>query len=267
MKKFGRIAQDFMTERPNMSAATASNLQRLIMAFGPRWMNQITPEMIREYIQKRRQDEAAAATINRELSVLKQVCRRAEERGITHSDASRGVRFEKGVNKRTRWLTTEEEGGLLDACQPWVWRLVAFDLATGLRRGELLALTWLDIDLEARTLIVRRSKSGKPRTLPLSRVAMDILSNIPGVHEGAVFKKNERPINVNELEDAWQWAKEKAGIEDLHLHDLRHTFATRLSQAGKELYAISQLLGHSSIAMTTRYAHHNVESLRRVVDE
>jgi integrase len=200
------------------------------------------------------------------LSVLKQVCRRAEERGITHSDASRGIKFEKGVNERTRWLTEDEERRLLGACYPWVARIVAFDLATGLRRGELLALNWADVDLEARTLIVRRSKSGKPRTIPLSRVALDILSQITDVHEGLVFKKNEHGFTVGELEEVWRLAKERAGIEDLHLHDLRHTFATRLAQHGIDICAISRLLGHNSVEMSSRYIHHNVESLRRVVD-
>lgn len=263
--KFGQVAADYIREKPNMNASTFSNVHRLIRTFGPVQIKSLTSEMVRQYIVDRRHDGAAAATTNRELTILKQICKRAEERGLVHSDASRGVPFEKGAVQRTRWLTRDEECSLLERSPGWLANIVAFDLETGLRRGELLDLTWENVNLATKTIEITRTKNGVPRVIPLSGRATAILTRLgPGV--GAVFRREGRQISPSELEYFFKLAREKAGIQDLHFHDLRHTFATRLAQRGVELYAIQRLLGHKTIAMSARYSHHNVESLRKAME-
>jgi len=108
----------------------------------------------------------------------------------------------------------------------WLRPLLVTALHTGLRKGELLALTWKDIDFAANILRVERSKNGEKRALPLSRTVQSVLKGIKvRSMTGRVF-----PISVRSLRVAFEAALEKAEIENFHFHDLRHSFATRLSR-------------------------------------
>ncbi len=167
-------------------------------------------------------------------------------------------------NARGRWLTVEEEQVLLaNATNPiWLRPLLITALHTGMRRGELLALTWKDIDFEARLSRVEKSKNGEKRSIPMSQTLRDTLKAIK-VRDisGKVF-----PISIRSVRCAYDKTLEKTGITNFHFHDLRHTFATRLVQNGADLYKVQKLLDHKSITMTQRYAHHYPESLRSSVE-
>jgi integrase len=170
-------------------------------------------------------------------------------------------------NARDRWLTHEEERKLLDnADRPkWLRPMLVLALHTGMRKGEILALRWQDIDLSRRVLTVQKSKNGLKRGIPLSECltatlrALKADTKVIGI-SGRVF-----PISDRSLRQAFAKALRKAHIHDFRFHDLRHTFATRLVQGGVDLYRVQKLLGHKSIAMTMRYAHHCPESLRSSV--
>jgi integrase len=131
-----------------------------------------------------------------------------------------------------------------------------------MRRGELLALTRKDIDNRQRIIRIEHSKNGERRSIPISDTLQSTLGAIK-VRDisGRVF-----PMAVRSLRAAFDKALGKAKIEDFHFHDLRHTFATRLVQNGVDLYKVKELLGHKTIAMTMRYAHHCPESLRSSVE-
>jgi integrase len=174
-------------------------------------------------------------------------------------------------NGRDRWLRHEEERLLLEkATRPSYLRdLIIFAIHTGCRRGEILSLTWQDnIDLFRRTVKVEISKRKKKdkgninkkyKVIPMSETLFQMLlrrSKIMHI-SGWVF-----PISSSSARHAFDEAVKRAGIEDFHFHDMRHTFATRLIQAGVNLYAVKELLGHESINTTARYAHHYPESLR-----
>jgi integrase len=135
-------------------------------------------------------------------------------------------------------------------------------LHTGMRRGEILNLDWNHIDFSRRMLTIHRSKNGKKRSLPMSQTLCDTLRGIK-IRDitGRVF-----PVAVRSLREAFDKAIDKAGLQDFHFHDLRHTFATRLVQNGVDLYKVKELLGHKTITMTMRYAHHYPESLRTSVE-
>ena len=113
---------------------------------------------------------------------------------------------------------------------------------------------------------IQESKNGKPRTLPLNQIALDILmekSKIMNIRHDFVFtSKVGTKIDSDNRRRAFESVLEKTDIQDFHLHDLRHTFASRLAQKGLDIYTISKLLGHKDIRMTQRYAHHCPESLR-----
>jgi site-specific recombinase XerD len=138
--------------------------------FGDRTLAEITPKLIVEYKSRRYAVGVQAATINRELTCLRKAFNLAkrEWEWCRDNPVSR-VSLEKGASKRDRWLTEEEETRLLAACPPWLRELVLFALHSGMRLGEILALTWTGVDLFRKTVTVFRSKNGERRTVPLWR--------------------------------------------------------------------------------------------------
>lgn len=142
--------------------------------------------------------------------------------------------------------------------------VVLLAMNTGLRRGELLALDWSDINLDARMLTVRRenAKSGKQRHVPLNAEALAVLkqwmSQTAGV--GSVF-------GVASVKSGWRSLLTAAKVENFRFHDLRHHFASRLVMGGVDLNTVRELLGHADLAMTLRYAHLAPEHLAAAVEK
>ncbi len=182
----------------------------------------------------------------------------------------RRVSMEKEQNTRDRWLTDQEEIRLLKACPVWLGEIMTFALHTGMRMGEILSLTWEGVDVFRRTVTVFRSKNGERRTIPINQIMLDLLqkkAKIRTLKTNLVFcSKAFTPIEGGHLRRAFRTALRTATVSHFRFHDLRHTFATRLVQAGKDLYKVQRLLGHKSGLMTQRYAHHWPESLRDAVE-
>jgi integrase len=142
--------------------------------------------------------------------------------------------------------------------------VVLLAMNTGLRKSELLALDWTDINMEARMLTVRRehAKSGKQRHVPLNGEALAVLRqwlSQVGDH-GAVF-------GVASVKSGWESLLAAAKIENFRFHDLRHHFASRLVMAGVDLNTVRELLGHADLTMTLRYAHLAPEHLAAAVEK
>jgi integrase len=144
----------------------------------------------------------------------------------------------------------------------WLKPILIFALHTGMRRGEILNLQWTDADFTRRLVRVLKSKNGGKEAIPMSGTVYNILrgQNIRDI-SGRVF-----PVSARCLRQGFEKACSRAGLDDFTFHDLRHTFATRLVQNGVDLYKVKELLGHKTIAMTVRYAHHYPESLRSSVE-
>lgn len=239
--------------------------------FGDRTLAEISPKLIVEYKTRRYAAGVKPATINRELTCLRKAFSLAkrEWEWCRDNPVSR-VSIEKGVNKRDRWLTEEEETRLLTVCPSWLQELVVFALHTGMRLGEILALTWKGVDPFRSTVTVFRSKNGERRTIPLNQTVMALLkekAKVRHLSTALVFpSRTGTLIDANHLRRAFRAAMVKAGLQDFHFHDLRHTFATRLVQSGIDLYKVQRLLGHKTGVMTQRYAHHCPDSLRDGVE-
>jgi integrase len=167
---------------------------------------------------------------------------------------------------RTKYLSPAASRALVEALDGDEDRVAAaailFLLATGCRKGEALAARWEHIDLVAGHWHIPDSKTGQPRDVPLSRLALRALEetwplaqSIPGC--SWAFPSMRRPGRpVQEIRSAWVRAKTMAGIEsDFRLHDLRHTFASLLVNQGHTLYDVGQILGHRRAETTSRYAH------------
>ena len=128
-------------------------------------------------------------------------------------------------------------------------------MLTGCRCGEILGLQWRDVHLEARELRLRDSKTG-PRAVPLSPAAARVLEGLPRVAGNPWVVAGRRPGRpLSQIAYPWQRVRARAGLEDVRLHDLRHSFASRALALGESLPTIGKLLGHGRIRTTARYAH------------
>ena len=271
-KTFKDMMEKFMQEHApkvskNMQKSYASSLKHLATFWGNSKLSDIKPKLISEYKVLRKNKGIKPATINRELAMLSKAFNLAvkEWEWIRDNPVSR-VPKEKENNERDRWLNAEDEKRLLENSLSWLKDIIIFDLNTGLRQDELLSLQWSRVDLFRKIIIIQESKNGKPRTIPLNQIALDILmekSKRRNLKSDLVFLSNmSTKIDRHNLRRAFNIALDKAGIQNFHFHDLRHTFATRLAQRGIDIYKISKLLGHQDIRMTQRYSHHCPDSLR-----
>jgi integrase len=264
-KTFDDMVEKYM--RKNAHSRDATSIKPLKGFFGGMLLYKIITPLAAEY-QDERLDDVKEATVYQELSLLRRMFNVAKKRWkwVKENPVSDGdLQFSIGNrNARDRWLTVEEEQVLLASATSPVWLrpLLIAALHTGMRRGELLALIWKDIDFGARLVRVEKSKNGEKRSIPMSQTLYNTLKGIK-VRDisGRVF-----PVSIRSVRCAYDKALEKTGITDFHFHDLRHTFATRLVQNGVDLYKVQKLLGHKSITMTQRYAHHYPESLRSSVE-
>lgn len=274
-RTFGDLMDRFLGEHVIRKASQRSmrgHVNHLRAFFGDATLlADITPRLVVEYKNRRYQDGVSPATVNRALATLKKAFNLAvREWEWCHRNPVLSVSMEREHNARDRWLSLEEEDRLLAACAPWLRDLVTFALNTGMRMGEILALTWQGVDLTRRTVTVFRSKNGERRTIPMNQKVFALLTEkakVRSIQTNLVFpSKTQTLLESGHLRRSFRLALKKAGIMDFHFHDLRHTFATRLVQAGVELYKVQRLLGHKSPIMTQRYAHHYPESLRDGVE-
>ena len=206
----------------------------------------ITPNRISEYKSKRREEGAAPATLNKELTVMSHSFNLAikewewvKENPVNH------VSREKVNNLIERWLTFEEEEKLLRASPTWLKEIIVFVLNTGLRRGEVLSLKWEQFDLSRKTLSIVEQKNRGKDTLPLNKGALKILrerAKVRSIKNSYVFfSSNGNRIDNANLRKFFLLAVDKAKIKKFRFHDLRHTWATRLVQAGVDINTVAKL--------------------------
>jgi len=170
-------------------------------------------------------------------------------------------------NERVGYLSPREVAKLKEACSPAVWLLSEFLMATGMRRGEAVRLTWKDINLETGIAHVSQTKKGGDRDVPLNERARAVLGGCTrGVPEAPVFRNSEgTPATGRWFSLAFRRACARAGVVDAHAHDLWHHAASMLVQKGVDLYAVAEILGHSQLSTTKRYAHLSPEAKLRAV--
>jgi integrase len=273
-RTFAELMERYIEER-NVGEAGQRSCRgypgRLGPFFGHLLLSAITPRLIADYKAKRYEDGVGPVTINRELALMKRAFNVAihEWRWCQDNPVTQVPR-EKENSPPDRWLTDEEEARLLNCSPPWLKEIVTFALHTGMRQGELLALTWDGVDLDRRTVTIIQSKNGDPLTNPINLTVQALLKKRakarPVETNLVFFSPVHAPIDDDYLRRVFTSAAAKADIEHFHFHGLRHTFATRLIQAGVDLYKVQRLLGHKSLMMTQRYAHHCPDSLRDSVD-
>lgn len=199
-----------------------------------------------------------AGTVNRIMAVLRAILNLARDEWELISATPR-VKLLK-AKERTRFLTPEEAGQLVEALPKRIRPMVLFALATGLRQANVLNLEWSEINIQRRWLAIpgHKMKNGDPFGAPLNEAAISILAKQGRKHPRWVFpvKRDGDFAPMRAIDSAmWKRACGKAGIDDFTFHDLRHTWASWHLQTGTHPHALRELGGWKDDAMVKRYAH------------
>lgn len=275
-RNFEELSEKYVTEYAKRrkrswekDAERARN--HLIPFFGGMRVTEISPKVITAYKERRYGQGVSPATINRELAILKRMYTVAvKEWEWCRDNPVKRVSMEKESQPRDRWLTYEEEAGLMKVCPDWLKDIISFALNTGMRQGEILSLRWKDVNLFSGIATLQETKNGERRSVPLNRTAWESLKEKARGSCAAgsyVFTSDAgTKMDCGNLRTDFMKALKAAKIDGFCFHDLRHTFATRLVQRGVDLYRVQKLLGHRDLKTTQRYAHHYPESLRESVN-
>jgi len=199
-----------------------------------------------------RSEEVAPGTVQKEITVLKHALRLAVEDGLLHDNQAKGVKLPKTPEGRTRYLSPTELKAALESALEWMRAPIALAAFTGMRRGELLGLRWMDVDLENRRVYLRETKNGSLRILMLNELSVMVLESLP---EGGSSDLVFAGVDGQKLSVYTRRLFQSLDIQDASFHSLRHTAASWLVMKGADLYAVGQLLGHKTPRMTQRYAH------------
>src|SRR6185369_14290694 len=254
----------------------------LLKALGNKPMDEISPILIEKYKRDRRASktarggERAASPFNRELELLSKVFSLAIDQGLTIPNPCRKVKHFREDNERNRYLSDQEEARLLSVLigpRAELRTVVILAIHTGMRRGELLNLRWANVDFERGLIHVMNSqreqtKSGNSRSIPMNHIARRELLGLclETGHTEYVFFNDKTKKPRTDLKNGFGTACVIAGLDDFRFHDLRHTAATRLADAGTNIREIMAILGHRCIQTSARYTHATDEGLRRAME-
>ena len=239
----------------------------LFPEFGTTPLGSMTRADIARFMQAKKQAGYMSSTCNRLLARLKASLAYAQELDLIKAEQNpaRGFKQFREPPHRDRFLSRDEAQRLIlevsASGSPMLKFIIPFLLVTGARKSEAIHAEWDHIDLTARTWMVPISKNGRPRFIPLTDGALAILEKtrrftldklgpsrfiFPNITTGKPYTQIFYP---------WDVARRKAGLADVRIHDLRHSFASALVNEGMTLYDVKELLGHANIATTQRYAH------------
>jgi integrase len=237
-----------------------------VREFGNRPIGQITLAELQDW-QARKRQVNKPATVNRIMCRLRHLLNKAVEWQLISESPMRRLKFLRENNARQRYLSLEECDRLIAACvAPHLKAIVTVALHTGMRSGEIRNLNWRDLDFDSGFIIIRDSKNGTSRHVPMDTTVVNLFRNWQRTPESDFVFTNAAGARIGWLQHGFRKALGRAGITDLHFHDLRHTFASQWMMAGGELYALKDILGHKTIAMTQRYAHLSPAYKRAMVD-
>ncbi|APG61990.1 hypothetical protein LPB140_03205 [Sphingorhabdus lutea] len=230
----------------------------------PRWGNkrldEIKQQDVAMWLSDKRKDGLAPASVEKIRTMFSRSFALAMQWNLFDHNPVKDIPRAKFNNARERYLTSEEAERLRLACEcssnPQLKHIVGLLLLTGARKSELLNAEWRHIDLEQRSWKLPMTKNGRGRHVPLSQPAVDIIKQLPKFDGCPYLLPNPQTLKPYvDIKKAWQEARKLAGLEDLHIHDLRHSAASFMINAGIDLYTVGKMIGHVSINSTTRYSH------------
>lgn len=299
----------WVKEHRKAGVKTLAHIKRcFINPFGDKPLLEITPALADQWRTQRLKDGLTTETVNRDIATFKAALSKAVLWGFIEKHPLEKLKLLKGDrSSKIRFLSSEEEQQLREATitrevrikserdKANQWRkergydlfpdlnqvifadhmrpMILLSINTGLRRGEVFSLKWENVNLERATLTIEGTyaKSGKTRHIPLNTEALHVLKSWRKQTDSTnlVFpSKNDEPFN--NVKKAWAGILKIAKIKNFRWHDLRHHFASRLVMADVDLNTVRELLGHSEMTMTLRYAHlapeHKANAVEKLVN-
>ncbi|WP_043756051.1 site-specific integrase [Imhoffiella purpurea] len=248
-----RLSSTALTSDPYRLATLNQHLGKLSLA-------SLSPSQISRY-RDIRLELVSPGSVSKELGLLSRVLSAAIKCwgiNLPHGNPITHIKMPVSPPGRDRRISEEEEQSILQALEhnPRMKALVIFAIETGMRRGEICNMQWGHINWASRILHIPKTKTDTPRTIPLSQKALEALNALPRQDEGLVW--GGQPHSISQ---AFRRACKRVGIEDLHLHDLRHEATSRFFEKGFNTMEVSSITGHKDLRMLKRYTHIRAETL------
>lgn len=210
---------------------------------------------VQKYITHR-SGEVSPASIVKELNILKHLLGLAVEWELIPANPAHGVKPPRVPAGRVRYLQPTELRTVLEACPEWLRPIACLAVATGMRRGEVLGLRWLDIDLKGGRIVLPQTKNGEGRIVYLNSLAEQALAAVPQLGTkptDLVF--DAVPMTPENVSLAFLRACRSVSVSDFRFHDLRHTAASWMRMKGADIHTVALILGHKDLRMAARYQH------------
>lgn len=243
----------------------------------PRWgehrLDAIRPKEVTAWLAEKRNSGLAPSTCEKVRMMFGRSFELGQQWDIPGAETNpiRRVPRLRFDNARSRFLTAEEANRLCEAAyvseNRMLGPIVELLLHTGARKNELLHARWENVDLERQLWTIPVTKTGKARTVPLSDRATQVIEGLPRFDGCAYVLPNpstRQPYTC--LKGTWQRTRKRAGLPNLRIHDLRHSAASFMVNAGVDLFAVGRVLGHVDHQSTMRYAHLADDTLRKAVE-
>ncbi len=277
------------TKSPSTQAAEIRRAATLTARVGNFSLAAITPQVVSEYRDQRLATRSrfggnmSASHVRLELALLSHLYTVALQEwglGLPQNPVAL-VRKPKPPRGRDRRITVQEQSRLLAECRshsnPMLYWIVLLAIETGMRKGEIATLTLHQIDLGRRIVLLAETKNGTARSVPLTRAATQVLvealnhpvrsGDTELVFWGDAQDKTTGQRKPYDFREAWEQARDKAGLPHLHFHDLRHEAVSRLVEAGLSDQEVAAISGHKSMQMLKRYTHLRAEDLVAKLDK
>lgn len=241
---------------------------QILPVLGKKHLDELTRKDVIDFHHGLKAKGYKPGTCNRSLILVRYAMNLAikwETPGIKINPTKDVPLFDDPDGKRDRFLTQEETARLFEAVQkspnPMLQFIIPMLILTGSRKREVLDAKWEDFDLDRSQWRIPTTKAGRPRYVPISKGVITLLASIPRNDCSYVFANPKTKLPYVSIFNGWNTARKQAGLAEVRIHDLRHSFASFLINGGRSIYEVKRILGHTQIKTTQRYAHLSHDTL------
>ena len=216
--------------------------------------------------KNKKESEISFRTVNIEIATLSHFFNFCIEKGYIDKNPASHI---KKLNELSRLKTLSDDDiqKLINSATNKLTKdIITFLIYSGCRKGEALNLKWDDVDLKNGIIAIKGTKTKYDRYIPISKPLKALLSHIER-NQDCLYVFNRNGVKLTDFKRSFHTACKNAGFKDMHIHDLRHVFASKMVMNGTSLYITGELLGHRTTQMTKRYSHLVPETLRKAVDD